>query len=427
MTTAMRTTPCVLRCVAFAVGLAPAMSGLVAAAVFETQRYTLDIPVGWTAESNAQTWIAHPASGATDCGVAPAAQISSSIPRDAARQQMWDMSVRGRHVLQSQPTQQDTDAAGRIWTVDAAAIEEAGAAYVLVLSVVELDGRAEGFVVVATSASIERCQQAIDTLLASVRPRKVVGAGSTAQGPSPMTATPNPLGSPTAGRLAGVWTATTHSLRYGAGGLENRAGVQELILFADGAALWGMPAEGLTGFDRTAHRAAWPSRWGSYTLRDERLTITRDAEELTYAVLANGALERRYVEGGQARTGERFVSRPALDGVPLNGEVRRKDHWPAPGNTSGIGTVKGCTFTPDGTFRDERLMWVVLERRDGESSEAYEARVAPGQGRYRLEHWTLVLQYDDGRASQVSWIATDEAEPTHGALLNGIPIEPNPY
>lgn len=107
--------------------------------------------------------------------------------------------------------------------------------------------------------------------------------------------------------------------------------------------------------------------------------------------------------------------------------MRRKDHWPAPGNTSGIGTLKGLTFLKDGTFRDERLMWIVLREREGESKEAHEMRVAPGSGRYRFEHGTLVLEYDDGRVSQVSVVATDPLQPTKGALLNGYPVEPNPY
>jgi hypothetical protein len=210
------------------------------------------------------------------------------------------------------------------------------------------------------------------------------------------------------------------------GGLANQAVVTELILFADGAALSGMPPEGLLGFDREAHRARWPERWGSYTLRDKRLAITHAGKEQQYAVLPTGALENRYMEGGQERTGARFLPRPSLDGVRLEGEVRRKDHWPAPGNTSGIGTLPGCTFTKDGTFRDEKLMWIVLPEREGVSKEAHEARVTPGRGRYRLEHWSLVLEYDDGRVNQVSFVATDSAQPTRGAILNGYPIEPRP-
>ncbi len=45
------------------------------------------------------------------------------------------------------------------------------------------------------------------------------------------------------------------------------------------------------------------------------------------------------MEGGQERAGERFLPR-----VRLDGEARRKDHWAAPGNTSGIETPPGCTF-----------------------------------------------------------------------------------
>lgn len=144
-------------------------------------------------------------------------------------------------------------------------------------------------------------------------------------------------------------------------------------------------------------------------------------------MLPDGALENRYSKGGQERTGERFLSRRSLHNVRLDGEVRRKDHWPAPGNTSGMGTLPGLTFSKDGTFRDEKLMWIVLPEQTGEDKAAHEARVAPGTGRYRIEHWTLVLQYDDGRVNQVSFVPTDRKHLTKGAILNGYPIEPKPY
>jgi hypothetical protein len=335
--------------------------------------------------------------------------------------------VGNRRVLQSNPTESSSDPSGRTWTTDAAAIEEGGGVYVLALAVVELNGRAEGFLIVSTPQAIERHQSKIDAMFDSVRARTTTTASLPVREKAPASSQPSPLGTPGPGRLAGVWTATTHELRYGVGGLANQAVVTELILFADGAALFGMPPEGLLGFDRKAHRARWPERWGTYTLRNKRLAITREGKELQYAVLPTGALENRYVEGGQERTGARYLPRSGLDGVRLEGEVRRKDHWPAPGNTSGIGTLRGCTFAKDGTFHDEKLMWIVLPEREGISKQAHEARVAPGRGRYRLEHWSLVLEYDDGRVNQVSFVATDREQPMRGAILNGYPIEPKPY
>jgi hypothetical protein len=162
-------------------------------------------------------------------------------------------------------------------------------------------------------------------------------------------------------------------------------------------------------------------------MNNQRLTITRDGDERHYAFLPGGALENRYMETGRERTGERFLPRPSLDGMLLDGEVRRKDHWPAPGNTSGIGTLPGLILSKDETFRDEKLMWIVLPERADEDKAAHEVRVAPGTGRYRVEHWTLVLEYDDGRVNQVGFIPTNREHPTKGAILNGYPIEPKPY
>jgi hypothetical protein len=394
-------------------------------------RYSLDVPVGWSSQLEGERWTLYPAGGANELGMAPVGtglKISSTLTRADAHRQLWATALGSHRVLQANPTQEQKGDDGRTWVIDSAAIDAGGVAYLLVLSVVELNGRVEGFLVLGTPEAVERHQQASDSILNSVRPRARASTALTrVRDKAPVFGQPSPLGTPGPGRLAGVWTATTHQLRYGMGGLANQAVVSELILFADSAALWGMPGEGLLGFDRVAHRTRWPERWGTYTVRDKRLVITRGKEERQYAVLPDGILENRYMEGGKERTGERFLSRASLNGLRLDGEVRRKDHWPAPGNTSGIGTLPGCTFSKDGTFRDEKLMWIVLPERAGESKDAHEARVAPGQGRYRFEHWSLVLEYDDGRVSQVSFVPTNREQSTKGAILNGYPIEPKPY
>ncbi len=393
-------------------------------------RYSIEIPAGWAAQIDGERWLIHPDIGANELGVVPVGtgmDIGSRISRDDARRQFWAAALGSRQVVQANPPQQEKDDAGRTWTIDSAVIEEAGVLYLFMLSVVELNGRVEGLLVVGTPAAVNRHQSTIESILNSVRPRVVDRAATPgAREKPPASGQPSPLGSPGPDRLAGVWTTTTQQLRYEIGGLASNSVVSELILFADGAALWGMPGEGLLGFDRAAHRTRWPQKWGKYQIDNRHLTLTHDGKARRYAVLADGALENRYMEGGKEYKGERFIPRPSLDKVRLDGEVRRKDHWPAPG-TSGMGTLPGCTFSKDGTFHDEKLMWIVLPEREGASKDAHAARVAPGTGRYKLEHWTLVLEYTDGRVNQVSFVATDRMKPAKGAILNGYPIEPNPY
>jgi hypothetical protein len=393
--------------------------------------YSLQVPAGWSSQVDGERWMLFPAGGANELGIAQVGtglQLGETLTRADAHRQLWATALGSRQVLQANPTQQDKDDLGRTWTIDSALIQEGGASYLLLLSVVEIGGRAEGFLTVGTPSALERHQKSIDSILNSVRPRESASAqAAQIREKAPVFGRPSPLGTPGTGRLAGVWTATTHELRYGTGGLANKPIVSELILFADGAALWGMPGEGLLGFDRTAHRSRWPERWGAYTVRNNQVIITRGKEERQYAALKDGVLEHRYIEGGKERTGERFLLRPSLDGVRLESEVRRKDHWPAQGNTSSIGTLKGLTFLKDGTFHDVKLMWVVLPDREGESKEAHEARVMPGQGQYRFEHWTLVLEYDDGRVNRVGFVAINREQPLKGAIVNGYPIEPNPY
>ncbi|SLM46527.1 protein of unknown function [Nitrospira japonica] len=394
-------------------------------------RYSLQVPAGWSSQVDGERWMLYPSGGANELGIAPVGtglQLGETLTRADAHRQLWASALSSRQVLQANPTQQDKDDLGRQWTVDSAIIQEAGTPYLLLLSVVELAGRAEGFLTVGTPSALERHQKSIDAVLNSVRPREPAKTqAARMREKAPVFGRPSPLGTSGPGRLTGVWTATTHELRYGTTGLANKPVVSELILFADGTALWGMPGEGLLGFDRTAYRARWPERWGAYTARDKQVIVTRGKEERLYAVLQDGVLEHRYIEGGKERTGERFIPRPSLDGVRLDSEVRRKDHWPAPGNASGLGTLKGLSFSRDGTFHDDKLMWIVSPDREGESKEAHEARVLPGQGHYRFEHWTLVLEYDDGRVNRVGFVATDREQPMKGAILNGYPIEPNPY
>jgi hypothetical protein len=397
----------------------------------DLMRYSLTVPVGRSSTIEGEHWKLSPTGGENELGVVPVGNglpIGPTLTRADAHRQLWATALGSHRVLQANPTQEQKGDDGRTWVIDSAAIDAGGVVFLLVLNVTELSSRAEGFLVLGTPAAVERHQQAINSILNSVRPRAVASVMSTrARDKAPVFGQSSPLGTPGPNRLAGVWTATTHELRYGMGGLANRPVVSELILFADGAALLGMPGEGLLGFDQATHRIRSPERWGTYQLKDKRLTIMRGGEARQYIVLPDGTLENHYVEGGQERTGEKFLPRPSLDGLKLDGEVRRKDHWPAPGNTSGIGTLPGLTFSKDGTFRDEKLMWVVLPERAGKDKAAHEARVAAGTGRYRFEHWTLVLQYDDGRVNQVSFVPTDRQHPTKGAILNGYLIEPKPY
>jgi hypothetical protein len=397
----------------------------------ELPRYILAVPAGWISQAESDRWLLHPASGANELGIAPVGTglvLSPTLTRADAHRQLWATALGSYRVLQANQTQEQKGDDGRTWVIDSAAIDAGGVTYLLALSMVELNGQVEGFLVLGTPAAVERHQQAIDSILNSVRPRAAASAVPTrARDKAPQFGQPSPLGSPGPNRLAGVWTATTHELQIGLSGLASTPSVSELILFADGTALWGMPGEGLLGFDPIAHRTRSPKRWGTYQLKDKRLTITRGGEAKQYVVLPDGALENRYMESGKERTGERFLPRPSLDGLLLDGEVWRKDHWPAPGNTSGMGTLPGLTFSKDGRFRDEKLMWIVLPEREGEQKAAHETRVAPGVGRYRFEQWTLVLEYDDGRVNQVGFIPTDQAHPTKAAILNGYPIEPRPY
>jgi hypothetical protein len=420
-----------MTCYAVALICCGGVTSVTAQERLDLPRYSLAVPADWSATTEGERWKLFPTGDESELGMVPVGNglpIGPTLTRADAHRQLWATALGSHRVLQANPFQEQRDETGRTWTMDSAAIDAGGVPFLLIVSMVELNGRAEGFLVLGIPQAVERHQQAIDSILNSVRPRAVANTMLTrTRDKAPVFGQPSPLGTPGPNRLAGVWTATTHELQIGMSGLANKPSISELILFADGSALWGMPGEGLLGFDRATHRARSPERWGTYQLKDTRLTITRGGDAGRYVVLQDGALENRYMEGGYERTGQKFLPRPSLDNVRLEGEVRHKGHWPAPGNTSGIGTLPGLTFSKDGTFRDEKLMWIVLPERTGEDNAMHEARVAPGTGRYQVEHWSLVLQYDDGRVNQVSFVPTDREDPAKGAILTGYPIEPKPF
>jgi hypothetical protein len=253
-------------------------------------RYSLAVPAGWSSTVEGERWMLHPAGGANELAIAPVGTglaLGPRLTRADAHRQLWATALGSHRVLQANPTQEQRGDDGRTWVIDSAAIDAGGVAYLLVLSMVELNGRAEGFLVLGTPAVVERHQQAIDSILNSVRPRAVASAVPTrARDKAPQFGQPSPLGSPGPNRLAGVWTATTHELQIGLSGLANTPSVSELILFADGSALWGMPGEGLLGFDPIAHRALSPERWGTYQLKDKRLTITQGGAARQYVLMS---------------------------------------------------------------------------------------------------------------------------------------------
>jgi hypothetical protein len=187
------------------------------------------VPAGWSSTVEGEQWMLHPAGGSNELAIAPVgtglALGPSLTPADAHRQ-LWATALSSHRVLQANQTQAQKGDDGRTWVIDSAAIDAGGVAYLLVLSIVELNGRAEGFLVLGTPPTVERHQQAIDSILNSVRPRTV---GSTvpirARDKAPQFGQPSPLGSPGPNRLAGVWTATTHELQIGLSGLANTPSV----------------------------------------------------------------------------------------------------------------------------------------------------------------------------------------------------------
>lgn len=397
--------------------LACAAAPLLAQETVSTDRYTLDVPPGWKSETDGGTWVIKPGD---DFGVAGVGGVElAGQTHTDAQAGLWARAKQGRTVVEEPECPDDKDPSGRTWKVSAATIQDGGASFLMVLVSVELSGRVEGFLIVCSPEAWEREHATAEKALYSVRAK---GAARPGAKPDPGARPPgagggkSPLGEPGPGKLAGVYTATVSRPRATMQGNQFKLTTTTLVLFADGSALWKMPAEGLAGFQRVPDPRL-DDFWGRYGLQGARVTVTQPPNTLEYELLPDGSLERRYVAQGesQERAGERYVPRKSPDGRAIDGELRREGAWDP------ILAGPGCRFAKDGTFQDEGLIRNVLPQRPGEDAGAYAARCQPGVGRYRVEAWTLILDYADGRQNRVSWLEVDGK-----ILLDTLPVEPKP-
>ncbi|MFZ1803909.1 MAG: hypothetical protein WAU05_08290, partial [Nitrospira sp.] len=142
-------------------------------------RYSLTIPVGWSSTVEGERWRLYPTGDENELGMVPVGNglpIGPALTYADAHRQLWATALGSHRVLQANPTQEQKGDDGRTWLIDTAAIDSGGVPYLLIVSMVELDGRAEGFLVLGTPQAIERHQQAIDSILNSVRPRGMPSA-----------------------------------------------------------------------------------------------------------------------------------------------------------------------------------------------------------------------------------------------------------
>ena len=186
------------------------------------------------------------------------------------------------------------------------------------------------------------------------------------------------------GSVAGVWMGTY--IPYGQYSPEFRY----LLMYEDGSFFHDMPWEGLAGFETMQSRMDENSKdyWGYYMIDGNKGTWdyhSADGSSIS-EIDIKSINELVFGVNHYYRCGE-------VDALRLDGS------WTTYADSSDPDLKRGgiqpiIRFTPDGRFVDEGLFqkgFSFLEYSEGESS------IAPGQGTYDIENFTLKLRYDDGR------------------------------
>lgn len=171
-----------------------------------------------------------------------------------------------------------------------------------------------------------------------------------------------------------------------------------MVMYDDGTIYNDMPIEGQEVFDKDHSRSIEPEYWGIYTYDGSSRTGTckiSDCDPQLFEI----------DEKGNMKVGMTPYYR--LDPVD---ELRLEGSWTVYANPIDVldhyGETKPIiTFTGDGMFIDEGLFC------DGdfylpEMEEDYivdEEKVAPGEGSYSINDYTLTLNYNDGRVRKASF------------------------
>jgi hypothetical protein len=161
-----------------------------------------------------------------------------------------------------------------------------------------------------------------------------------------------------------------------------------VTLFDDGQAFEDLPNDGLLGFDRRASHAD-PNRaayWGTWSMQGRAGAIQKP-----------GVLPTKITVEGPDRI--KLDSTLFYRCAPVTG-LRLAGSWTSYADPSDPGLARQpvgrrpvITFTSDGRFTDDGVFATFLTSRAGEGH----ARDQAGSGTYRLEDFTLILTYADGR------------------------------
>jgi hypothetical protein len=175
-----------------------------------------------------------------------------------------------------------------------------------------------------------------------------------------------------------------------------KVGYKYVVFFPDGRFSEGFPGEGLDQLDEDTAMRRNPVGWGSYQMSGElgRITFLKtdphDKQPIVWSI--------REISGGLEVQGDKYYPIERSDGLKLQGTFRRADY-----KSLSVGARQGITFFPDGRFSDEGVFKAafVMVRNPISGHDDFDDG-APGRGTYRIENFTLQLNYANGRTKRTS-------------------------
>jgi hypothetical protein len=210
--------------------------------------------------------------------------------------------------------------------------------------------------------------------------------------------------------LEGMWgIQSTLADRWHQWGWSYRVGYLYMLFFKDGTMFTRMPSEGLLSFDPAYLRLEYPLNFGTYTVKDDVVTVTTGAAENPYVATYTR-------KGDDLHKGE-VVYRHIKDDKPALSGRYMKLGWEATTEKY----RKGITFKEDGSFDDEGFNSMMdLRWWCGSYYWLQDSEAEPGKGTWRVEKNTLELIYEDGRKRRFGFHIHEEEgkEKTKYLVLN---------
>lgn len=194
--------------------------------------------------------------------------------------------------------------------------------------------------------------------------------------------------------IQGIYSGLQSALRMSGGIAKN---ISFLIIYDDDKVKVTnkLPEKGFANFDREADREMNAGYWGDYDLKKGTVVFNKNNQPRTlgFTYKASKVIYNEYT----------YTKIPAADGLGLSGTYSADNTTTA---VDAFGHEPTMTFYKDGRFEDNTALYYV---------KSYDTMFKnPGEGRYKINNFTIELLYDDGRGGAsfpfVTWdVATNSS------------------